>query len=189
MGTSPKLTHFKVAAVCGALLVAGTPAFSAGAGGAAPSGSMGTGTGSTPGLGPRALGAGQLGPSQGTPLGTVTPYYGTMGAPRMSTSGAPNQSMGAGLSPSEQSLLMNFGNPTTSAQTKANAEIRNEVVPLYGSPTSAVKGYSAINTGSNSGGASNSGVTGSATTSGPVVNPPDPRNPGTLAETAQPPAP
>jgi hypothetical protein len=213
MGTSQKL---KAAALWGAILLATTPALAAGgvAGGgpgaagapagnnAASGGIAATGSASTTGPAmdsPRALGSRGLAGSRATPLGPA--------GPRTSTGAATNQTVSGGLTPSENSLLLNFGNPTTSAatassmgrggispagqaglnaQTNANAAVGNGVGAPHAPATNNMTGSSAINAASNMGGSSNVSGTSSTTNTVPAINQPDPNNPGTLAETLQP---
>ena len=210
MGTS----LLKSAALLGAVLLAASPAYSAGAGGGTAAGGMGTSAGMAGTVGSTSRGTsatpGAVG--VGMPLGTSSTN--ALSRPSTATNqGLTNQGLSSnpatnpngmgGLTASEQSLLANFGTaagnsvPTPSEQMQANAQanadsaLRNGASSTLARPNLAVTGSA---TGSTTGGASASTAgpgTSTTTSTGiatatPSVSAPVANNPGTSAETVQP---
>ena len=208
MGTS----FFKSAALLGAVLLAASPAYSAGAGGGTAAGGMGTSAGTAGTVRSNSQATSTMPGTAGlaTPLGTSSTN--ALSRPSTSMDLAINQNLTTnqnlssdpainpkGLTASEQSLLANFGTssapgnsgPTPSEQMQANAQANADSAHRNGA-TLAPTGLSA--TGSTTGDATAStagpgasvATTSGITTAAPNVSPPVANNPGTLAETAQP---
>jgi len=181
-----------------------------GVGAPASTGSIGS---STAGTTTQGSALGTLGGARVGAQSSTTNGLGSMGltGPGV-TAGVSTSSQGlvGGLTPSDQSFITNFGTPTGSgsvvgsggqtpaqqmemnAQTNAHAALSDGPGAPLSSTTTSATGPSATVTGSNTTapGVSTTAATGSAATSSttsvaPIVNPPIPDNPGTLAETAQ----
>jgi trimeric autotransporter adhesin len=212
MGTSLKC----MLAVCGALLTGIVPAFPQGLGagpavGGATSGTSagGVGTMSVPGSGLPTMGSPGVGIPPSSLGGAVSPGLsgrtGTGLAGRTTTGLAgpgvttgpvtANPGLVGGLTPSQQSFLMNFGTPSGSAtanggltpaqQMNLRAQA-NANAALNSFPSAPITGSIAGTTTGGLGASTTTTTTSPVPTPAPEVSPPVPNNPGTLAETAQP---